>query len=69
MSITSDDTFSEPQPSGGVVVASVATFELRKIGTHVDAIDTLLDNLPDDIAMFVNETAAFADDAKAISKR
>lgn len=36
---------------------------------HVAAVDERLAELPDEIGSFINETVAFADDAKAISKR
>ena len=44
-------------------------FEYQSVLEHVNEIENRLNNVPEDISVFVNETAVFADEAKAISKR
>ena len=44
-------------------------FEYENVLDHLNQIENRLKDVPEDISVFVNETAGFADEAKAISKR
>ena len=44
-------------------------FEYESVLDNLNEIENRLNDVPEDISVFVNETAGFADEAKAISKR